>query len=218
MLKYYLFFILAILVSCNQTQAPIPENKIPTSPFEVNPIKNGEEFPVMSLKSANGDLIDIDSLISTQPTIFVYFRGGWCYYCNLHFDQIHTVEDSLMGLGYRLVMVSSDLPEKMTPGMKQYANKMLILSDSESKLAKELGIAYALEKSVYQDLIDLGINLEETQGNTEHLLPVPAVFYVDKLGIINFQYVNPNHKIRLHPKVMLCAAEAYLNYNIDADS
>ncbi len=214
----YIFIIIAVFAfACTQGQEEkqAKVDSLPTSPYEVNIIKNGQEFPSLSLKSADGKLVSLDSLINTKPTIFIYFRGGWCYYCNLHFDQIHAVEDSILNLGYQLVTVSSDLPEKMTPGMKQYAEKLLLLSDSDSELAKKLGIAYALDESAYQDFLELGIKLEETQGNKEHLLPVPGVFIVDKRGIINFNYVNPNHKIRLHPNVMICAAKEYLDYNIE---
>lgn len=217
MLKYLLILVAVIAISCSNTSDKDEQNQsqIPGSPYEVNTIKNGEEFPSLSLKSADGSMIDLDSLIAQKPTIFIYFRGGWCYYCNLHFDQIHAIEDTLLNLGYQMVTVSSDLPEKMTPGMKRYAEKLLLLSDADSKLAKKLGIAYALDESAYQEFLDLGIELEKTQGNEEHLLPVPGVFIVDKSGVINFNYINPDHKIRLHPNVMVCAAKEYLDYSIE---
>ncbi len=217
MWKFILLFLSVLMFSCSNSEQKniVVTNSIPDSPYNVNPIKNGANFPNLSLESVSGDLVKIDSLISQRPTIFIYFRGGWCYYCNLHFDQIHAVEDSLINLGYQLVTLSSDLPEKMTPAMKQYADKILMLSDSDSKLAKELGIAYYLHESAYQDYIDLGIELENTQGNKNHVLPVPAVFIVNKIGIINFQYVNPDYKVRLHPHVLLSAAKEYLNYTIE---
>ncbi len=217
MKNYILLLITVFTLSCSKNEEikQVADPIFPNSPFKVNSIKNGESFPTLSLKSSEGNIINLDSLISTKPTIFIYFRGGWCYYCNLHFDQIHSVEDSLINLGYQLVTASSDLPEKMTPGMKQYADKLLLLSDSNSELAKKLGIAYSLDESAYQEFLDLGIKLEETQGNKEHLLPVPGVFIVDKKGIVNFNYLNPDHKVRLHPKVLLCAAREYLDYNIE---
>ncbi len=217
MWKFILLFLSVLTFSCSNSEQNtiITTNILPDSPYKVNPIKNGETFPNLSLQSVSGDLVKLDSLISQKPTIFIYFRGGWCYYCNLHFDQIHSVEDSLINIGYQLVTISSDLPEKMTPGMKQHADKLLMLSDSESKLAEKLGIAYSLDESVYQDYIDLGIELENTQGNNLHLLPVPGVFIVDKKGIVNFNYVNPDYKVRLHPHVLLSAAKEYLNYSID---
>ncbi|HRN25423.1 MAG: hypothetical protein IT276_02225 [Ignavibacteriaceae bacterium] len=41
------------------------------------------------------------------------------------------------------------------------------------------------------------------------LLPVPAVFIVDQDAIIQFEYVNPDYKVRLDKDVLLKAAEKY---------
>ncbi len=40
-----------------------------------------------------------------------------------------------------------------------------------------------------------------------HLLPVPAVFIAGKDSIIEFEYVNPNYKVRLSPELLLAGAK-----------
>jgi hypothetical protein len=43
------------------------------------------------------------------------------------------------------------------------------------------------------------------------VLPAPSTFIIGTDGIINFQYTNPDYKVRLHPDVLLAAARAYVN-------
>ncbi|MGA9575264.1 MAG: hypothetical protein WBS20_15095, partial [Lysobacterales bacterium] len=59
-----------------------------------------------------------------------------------------------------------------------------------------------------------GIDLEKASGENHHVLPAPATFIIGTDGVINFAYINPNYKVRLHPDVLLAAAKAYTQ---DAD-
>jgi peroxiredoxin len=57
--------------------------------------------------------------------------------------------------------------------------------------------------------LEYGIDLEGASGESHHVLPVPATFIIGTDGIINFAYINPDYKVRLHPDVLLAAAKAY---------
>ena len=59
-------------------------------------------------------------------------------------------------------------------------------------------------------LLEYGHDIEEASGETHHMLPVPATFIIGRDGIIQFQYANPNYKVRLTPEVLLAAAQAAL--------
>lgn len=56
------------------------------------------------------------------------------------------------------------------------------------------------------------MNLEEASGEKHHILPVPAVFIVDDNSVIQFEYVNPNYKVRLNSEILLKVAEQYSDY------
>jgi len=49
----------------------------------------------------------------------------------------------------------------------------------------------------------MGINLQKAADAKYRLLPVPSIFIVGKDGEIKFEYVNPDHTIRLHPDVCM---------------
>jgi peroxiredoxin len=49
------------------------------------------------------------------------------------------------------------------------------------------------------------IDVEEASGQKHHMLPVPAVFLVATNGLVQFEYVNPDYKVRLDPDLLLAA-------------
>ena len=55
-----------------------------------------------------------------------------------------------------------------------------------------------------------GIDLEKASGYKHHYLPVPATYVVGINGIIQFQYTNPDYKVRLDPELLVAAAKSYL--------
>ena len=55
-----------------------------------------------------------------------------------------------------------------------------------------------------------GIDLEETQGTTQHELPVPSVFIVDRGGVIRFRHYDPDYTVRLDAANVLTAAKTAL--------
>ena len=84
----------------------------------------------------------------------------------------------------------------------------LLLSDSKMQAAISMGLAFKLDDETVTVLKGYGIDLEDAMGEKHHLLPVPAVFLLDKQGTIQFEYVNPDYKVRVSPEVILAAAKS----------
>lgn len=76
--------------------------------------------------------------------------------------------------------------------------------------SKAFGLAFKVAETTVEQYKKGGIDLENASGEKHHLLPVPAVFIVGTDGIIKFEYINPNYKVRLDPDVLLAAAKAAL--------
>ena len=104
--------------------------------------------------------------------------------------------------------MSPDRPEKVRELLKDGEQRYLLLSDSRMHAATEFGLAYRVDDEMIAKLQKFGIDLEEASGEDHHLLPVPAVFLTGKKGTIEFQYVNPDYRVRLDPDVLVAAARA----------
>ncbi len=122
--------------------------------------------------------------------------------------QLQEIAPQLVELGYRIIAISPDRPEKQRASLEKNKLGYALLSDSKMTASTAFGIAYKVDDAMLKQLAGFGIDLEEASGETHHLLPVPAVFLVGRSGQIEFQYANPDYRVRLDPQVLLAAAKA----------
>ena len=73
-------------------------------------------------------------------------------------------------------------------------------------VARAFGVAFRVDDATVEQYKGYGLDLESTQGNAQHVLPVPAVFVIDREGRIGFSHYNPDYKVRLSAEELLAAA------------
>jgi peroxiredoxin len=121
--------------------------------------------------------------------------------------QLREIESQLIAIGIQLIGIAPDHPEKLRESIEKHKLGFRLLSDAQMVAAQAFGVAYGLDERTLQQLKQYGIDVEEASGEKHHQLPVPAVFLVGTDGLIRFQYVNPDYKVRLEPELLLSAAE-----------
>jgi peroxiredoxin len=146
-------------------------------------------------------------LTKGKKSILIFYRGGWCPYCNVHLSELQQVEDDILALGYKLIAISIDKPEKLKESLQEHSLNYELYSDSKAEVSKAFGIAFKVEDSQVEMLKNHNMNLEKSSGEQHHILPVPSVFIVDEEGKIIFEYVNPNYKIRMSGNLLLETAK-----------
>jgi peroxiredoxin len=183
---------------------------IPTTAEQVTPLLVGAQAPNVVFKTSDGSSLDLRKAAAERPLVLIFYRGGWCPYCNLHLGQLQSIESSLETLGYRIVAVSPDKPEQLRVTTEKQTLGYTLVSDSEAAGIKAFGIAFRVDDRTFKRYKDeLQIDLEGYSGAKHHLLPVPAVFIIGRDGRVLFQYVNPDFTVRLHPEILLAAAKAH---------
>mgnify|MGYP005847867711 CR=1 FL=1 len=179
--------------------------QLPGIAGDISPLLIGEEIPDVALKSIDGSKLQVKSIVGKKPTVLLFYRGGWCPFCNAHLAEIQEVQNEIVNLGYQIVAVSPDSPENLqTTGEKQNLAYSLY-SDADGELIKAMGIAYkAPEKYA-------GMLSEKSDGLNKGFLPVPAVFIADTSGNIQFEYINPDYKTRLSAGMLLAVLNELKN-------
>ncbi|MHC4563949.1 MAG: peroxiredoxin-like family protein [Planctomycetota bacterium] len=175
---------------------------------DVKPLPIGAKVPPLTLRTSDGEPFYLSDALAKKPTVLVFYRGGWCMYCNMHFGRLKELERTVLDAGWQIIAVSPDRPEKLRETVQKHAPMYTLVSDSDMAAAKAFGIAFRLDEATLETYAEYGIDLEDASGRPHHLLPVPAVFLVNTAGVITFQYVNPDYKIRLDPAVLLAAITA----------
>ena len=188
--------------------------EVPTNANDVKPLLPGMTIPDMKVFNVKGEVVNITATSLEKPFIFTFYRGGWCPYCNTHLAQMRQAEKQLLDLGFDVYFISPDKPEFLVESLKDKELKTdvsyTLLSDPSMQVAQDFGIAFKVDDKTAEKYKKWGIDLEKASGYKHHYLPVPATYVVGINGIIQFQYTNPDYKVRLDPELLVAAAKSYL--------
>ena len=174
------------------------------------PLPVGTMVPNATLQTSEGKAFNLTAAIKAKPTVLIFYRGGWCPFCNAQLSQLQGINGDLGRLGYQILAISPDKPTELEKMMAKDAISYMLLSDSGAKLIQQMGLAFRVDDATMKKYQDNGIDLEESSGEKHHILPVPGVFVLDQSGTIQFSYVNPNFKVRLNAELLLTAARLAL--------
>ena len=205
-LRIHSFSLAILLIACAAAGAAAPS---PSDPSRVRPLVAGKAAPAFVAHEADGKAFAFEPQKLARPTLLIFYRGGWCPYCNAHLKDLRTVIPQVNAMGYDVLFLSTDKPQILRSSLTEPVDYHL-LSDSEVQAARAFGVAYRLDDATYEKYKGYGLDLEQTQGAKHHELPVPAVFIVDRSGTIRFAHSNPDYTVRLGAADVLAAAKAAL--------
>ncbi len=175
---------------------------------EIKPLMAGEPIPAATLKTADGTDFELQEAIAKHPTILIFYRGGWCPYCNRHLAALQELDPQLRELGYQIIAISPDRPSELAKSTDAGHLTYTLLSDSSMEAASAFGLAFTVDDATIEKYKGYNIDLEAASGESHHKLPVPAVFIVGTDGVIDFAHANEDYKKRIEPDVLLSAAKA----------
>ena len=209
-LKLRLLIALPLLAALSAPAAALSPEKtqpVAASAAEVKPLGVGAAVPDVKLTNADGLDFPLSRLLKNQPTVLIFYRGGWCVYCNAQLGQLKQVEVDLQKLGYQIVAISPDKVDKIRESLKKHNLTYMLLSDSKAEAIQSFGLAFQVDDATYSKYKkDYGLDLETEAGAKHHLLPVPAAYVVDQKGKIHWVYYNSDFKVRVDAQALLKAA------------
>ncbi len=200
-----------IIVSISGANPGSDKNKVANKAEEVSPLLIGEQIPNLTLKDSESKNFELLKAVKEKPTILIFFRGGWCPYCNLHLRELQNIEKDLLDMGYQILAVSMDKWELLNRNSEKNNLTYKLLSDNNAEAVKAFGIAFKVEDQLVEKYKTYNIDLESVSGEKHHILPVPSAFIIGTDGMIKFEYVNPNYKVRIKADLLLAAARSALN-------
>lgn len=173
------------------------QTALPKTATDIAPLLIGEKIPDITLKTAENAAVKISDLLKNKKTVLVFYRGGWCPYCNMHLAALADAEKQILDLGYQIVAISPDTPENLKITAEKDKVKYTLLSDSKGDLIKAAGIAFEAPEN-YKSTINVHSN-----GMNTSFLPVPSVFVVNGDSDILFEYISPDFKHRISSELLI---------------
>ena len=187
-----LLLITLLFTGCSNQQA------IPLVAEDISPILIGEKLPNANFQNAEGKSVQLKTLLEEKPTVLVFYRGGWCPYCNVQLSGLVEIEQDILELGYQILAISPDDFKNLQSTIENNSTKYKLLSDPNGEFIQEIGIAFKTSSSLKEYIIGKG-----QKGETSSVMPAPTVMIVDKKGVIKFEYINPNYKERISGDMLL---------------
>lgn len=189
--------LLCALLFTSLASLSFSQSDLPADPTAISPLLIGEKIPALTLVDMSGKDVSLLDLAAQKPSVIVFYRGGWCPYCNLHLSELQTIEAEIIDAGYQIIAISPDSPESLQASVSKNKLNYLLLSDVKTEASRAFGLAFQAPER-YAEILS-----KASADRNRDALPVPAVFVVNPAGEVLFEYINPDYKKRLKGSLLL---------------
>ena len=174
-----------------------------------NAIKIGEKAPFFELPNQEGILQSLDTFLDKGPLVITFYRGDWCPYCNLQLRALQAKLSEIQALGATLVAISPQVPDGSLSKSEISDMAFTVLSDQDAKIASEYGVAWEVPEFLLEHMrVDRSLDLAEINNGNGTVLPIPATFILGRDGIVAWNYVNVDYRMRSEPDEIIEALKA----------
>lgn len=164
------------------------------------PLAVGDQIPAVTLRDADGALVALDHLVAKQPSILIFYRGGWCPYCTKHLAELGAGYEQIAATGWQVVGISPEPPATVAESVASQDLPYRLLSDADASAIRAFGVAFTVDEATRARYAEHGIDLGD-----HHQLPHPAVYLVDRDGVVRYAHHDPDYKQRLRLVQVLSA-------------
>jgi peroxiredoxin len=168
----------------------------------------GDRMPDGELLDVEGRETSLAETLQSRPGVIVFYRGGWCPYCNI---AVRTYQARLVSVladrGIPLVAISPQTPDGSLSTRETKELTFTVLSDPGNQIAGQLGILTAPSAHARAAQLQLGLDLTKVNADGTTALPMPTVIVVDASGVIRWIDVHRDYTTRTEPDQVLQAID-----------
>jgi peroxiredoxin len=159
----------------------------------------GDEAYKFDLPGASGSNVKLDELLKDGPVVVMWYRGGWCPYCNVQLREMQSYLPQIKELGANLVAISPEIPDSSLSTKQKDELSYYVLSDIGNEVARKYGIVYTLPE-VVQKQFEGRLDVNSYNGDTKKELPLAVTYVIDKNGKITYAFLDTDYKKEPSPK------------------
>lgn len=167
----------------------------------------GDEAPGFTLQNQTGDSVSLSTLLEQGPVVLIWYRGGWCPYCNLTLAAYQQRLDEIRDLGATLVALTPELPDKSLSTAQKGELEFQVLSDVGNNVARDYGVVFELTEGVKANY-EQAFGMSEYNGDDSGELPLAATYVIDRDGQIRWAFLDADYRNRAEPADVISALES----------
>ena len=180
----------------------------PAAAQDMPGLQVGDLAPDFTANDFRGEKFTLSDHYDEGPVILVFYRGGWCPYCNKHLQSLQARMEDFEKFGARLVAVSVDTVEKAAEPVKGHNLTFDVISNPEGDIIKAYGLSFKVPVEIREKYKEYGIDLKAASGRDDGLIAVPATYIIDE-GKIIFAYADEDYTKRATPEQILAALDEW---------
>lgn len=162
-------------------------------------IKTGDLAPDFTLQTANGKQVTLGEAVAKGPVILIFYRGGWCPFCQLQLKSLQETLPEFEEMGASLIAVSPQTPAASMATARKLNLTFDILSDHGNMVAHEYGLVWTVGEPQRKVGAMMGIDLPKSNGDSSFELPIPAAYIIDHDRIIRYSFLDTDYTKRMDP-------------------
>jgi peroxiredoxin len=172
--------------------------------FAQSGLKQGEQAPAFTAKDNYGKELNLKALLKSHKAVVLFFyRGQWCPYCNKHIQQLQDSLQLLTAKGAYVIGVTPETADNINKTIGKTHASFSIVEDKGYQIMKAYDVNYVMDQATVTKYKGYGIDLEQNNGNADHMLPVPATYVIDKSGKLAFVHFDKDYRKRASIKTIL---------------
>jgi peroxiredoxin len=154
----------------------------------------GEKAPAVAGTDINGKARTLAQVAGRKGTVLMFFRSAeWCPFCKAQLIAMNgEAAGALAARGYSLVGLSYDAVPVLAKFAAERRVEWTLLSDPQSKVID----GWQLRDPAYPP------------GNRAHGVPRPAIYVIDRQGVIRARLMEENYRNRPPASAVLAAVDA----------
>ena len=169
-----------------------------------NALQVGDKAPNFTLTNATGNKVTLYKELKKGPVIQMWYRGGWCPYCNLTLNAMQDMLPQFEAGGAQLLALTPESPDKSISTAKKNELAFQVLSDIDNTIGREYGVVFQLTDEV-KAYYENGFGLSGYNGNDKGELPLGATYVIGTDGIITYAFLDADYRNRAEPIEVLNA-------------
>ena len=145
----------------------------------MNEVEVGQYAPDFVARDLAGEEVRLRNLIAGRKALLLFYRGGWCPFCNEQLAAISRDYQKFQELDAVVVAVSGEEAQKGKDLLQKLHLPFVLLVDTSFEAIDAYGVR---NLEVPEALKARGIGQ----------LPKPSAFVIDEKGIVLYRYVGKN--------------------------
>ena len=180
-------------------------NEVIASNADQAALNIGDDLPNIIAPDLESRTHHIADALRHGPVVLLFFRGGWCPFCNLQIRAMSLAYPRIAATKASLYALTPELPDSAMSTLGTEPVPFPILFDRSNAIARSFGLVFRLNEALRHVHEALGTPLPKLNGDMSWELPIPAVYVADPKGHIAWRHLDADYRKRTEPNDILNA-------------